>query len=1433
MKDKVRRGGGRNQAKTDVIGLTGGKDAIGLKQDEDTSFPVKIQGAGVEPFELQVHGFWLVQDAVMTLLSRDEVSPRSNLSLSLAGTTLDPLAELQSIKGLKPGAILRLVEEPYTVRSARLHLARVLELLRTSGPQDALREGRSPSVLETLTHTQTPDLSNGKNLKRSLSNTKAETTTQDGAPPEYLLPGSSDRPLMGLLPQSSQPEAPCSVKDLSLSCWDPPPGHRRLQGDFQYITVVTTEGRRCDITSCPKGFFLNRSTEDVFDPRPAQSAPVCHSFTDLLCHISPAFKQSFTTLKNRPQLPSVEVMPTPYHTLSWLGPPCASRTHKNTFSRLGVDEPPATQAPDWNEEMQAARDLPLSSLEERLQRDKALLQVNSAFVQAVTQGAETVVDGFVEPVNGNPEDPAFLWGGLFMSQGAASSMFGGERGRRAAQRLELKGVQAYNNIEGLQGLHTLPTAIVDYRGVRLSAQGLAPGLEGSEQDKETSPASRGLLYGVNAGPQESPQRRRLLELLAQAAKSLSLQRHVVITPNSHQVPLFTSVDAQGLLGADGRFYVLDVFRTFPADANFCPEAETESQMVGGDEERNKSCEVEDVEKKGSPQNHHSVLTKSFPHGLCRLRPELMQAFIQHKHCQFTQRVREILDENGGFEECATASDSRARTAVRTACKDVGSVSDIIFEMRLNPSVFCPGVSFPPTESKSVKLQETLLREAASFITTHQIPAFVDYCLQCNEAPMDGATLKQTLHQRGINLRYLGQVIKAISQSEHKERLRHIMRLVVGEIFIRSTRRVFNNFLQGVDVPSLSAAVSHFLCCLLVPHFTPTPAGEETKKKSRRRGRGAGASESTPWSTLTGAELWNLVCQDAVETYNISNNLGSGPNHLVEHYGLQKLSLLREFCLKTGVQLRLRDYVLDNQNKAPIGPDDVLNIFPVVKHIHMPTVDASAAHRAAQTSIQKGLLDQAHEHLKEACYLFGRVCDDLHPEACYCHSLMAKVAFQQGKPAEARSAQLKAVVISERVLGFDHPNTIQQYALLGVYMFAGGEAALAQKCLLRARLLTLTVHGEDHPYIATLDSCLGLLLTGEQKGQYLKNALRLNTSFFGTSNLHTALNQHLLAQWMCSKGDYRSAMTQEKEALTAFISLFGEDHSQTRCSQEFLSTITKQAVKVERSLRQAGADCTEQAVECLTPTTDTVLEQMVLVTGIRKLAQSDKFQEYKQKHQELKAAVAKELGYKLVNGMWTVEGDKILDLETGSGKEATDEGNSVAVNASENQREQPGEKSVESSAVVTTNSHEEEPAEQKTESEDSERSASDAELQAVNGESEVEAVNGESEVQAVNGESAVQAVNGASEVRATGEETETSTANGEMKSDAAAGEMKSEAGEVNGEINVPTNPSVLKRKGTWADVVSNAAAAVANGTGDKDSAVNGDADVVTANGAAEE
>uniref|UniRef100_A0A4W4FGN6 Si:ch211-166a6.5 n=1 Tax=Electrophorus electricus TaxID=8005 RepID=A0A4W4FGN6_ELEEL len=868
----------------------------------------------------------------------------------------------------------------------------------------------------------------------------------------------------------------------------------------------------------------------------------------------------FILCMTMPTLAAEECMSTPYHTLSWLGG-SAVHSHKNNYSyRLGLDLGLHAQAPDWNEELQAARDLPQTTLEERLQREKALLQVNSAFVWAVAEGSEKVIDGFVDPINSCSQDPAFLWGGLFMSMGGTGAEWlGGERGRRAAQRLELRSIQSYSDLEGdLQALHTLPTALADYRGLRLSAQGLAPGLQGVDQPG----VPRGLLYGVGAGPIENPARRKLLELLAQSAKSLGLQRHAVVGPSSHQVPLFTSTDVQGLLGADGRYYLLDVFRTMPADANF--------RVAEGEE------------------GEEGATLRRFPHGLCP-----------------------------AFWAC----DSRGTDAIRKACKDVGSVSDIIFEMRFNPNVLSPGVEFPTSESNAVSLQKRLLKEAASFIIGDQIPAFLDDCLQGKELPMDGATLRQALHQKGINLRYLGHLVSFISQLDHKDKLRHITRLAYGEIVVRCARRIFNGYIQGVELSSISAAASHFLCCLLVPHFSGASNGEESKKRSRRRGhKGGGAADSIAWSTLGGNELWSLIGQDALETYGLIKGLGSNIDHLVEQCGLQKVSLLREMCLKTGIQLRLRDYALDNRNKAPISSDDVLNLLPVIKHITMATTDASRAFREAQNSLQKGLLEKAYEQLKEAAYLFGRVCDDLHPEACHCLSQLAQVAYLQGRPAEARSLQLKVVVISERILGFDHPNTIQQYALLAVYVLAGGETALALRCLYRAKILMLTTHGEDHPYTAVLDSSLGLMLQGEQSTQYLQNALKLSLSFRGAMDVTTGLIHHLLAQRMCAVGDYRGGMTQEKQAHSIFQTKWGENHPQTKCSSDFLKAVTQQAVRVERSIRQGGAELADSSTpESLVPSQETTLEQLALVNGILKTSYSMRITEFKEKLQEKRAA----------------------------------------------------------------------------------------------------------------------------------------------------------------------------------------------------------------------
>lgn len=226
--------------------------------------------------------------------------------------------------------------------------------------------------------------------------------------------------------------------------------------------------------------------------------------------------------------------------------------------------------------------------------------------------------------------------------------------------------------------------------------------------------------------------------------------------------------------------------------------------------------------------------------------------------------------------------------------------------------------------------------------------------------------------------------------------------------------------------------------------------------------------------------------------------------------------------------------------------------------------------------------------------------------------------------------------------------------------------------------------------------------------------------------------------------------------------------------------------------------------------------------------SDKFQEYKQKHLERKAAALKELGIKLLNEPAVSDnvngGQKSSAKEIGCGKEAED-GGSPAVER-KSQQEQPVEEvSVERAAVVSASDHVVQPVEQiqheekadvdRQDGEDSERAASDAEVKIVNGESEVMAAGQETETSVQNG-------------------IKSNTANGKIKSEAKSDDMKSH--EKNNEMNGPgvltANTSVLKSKGTWADVVVSKAI-IANGTAVKDPAVNGVAHNVSANGTAEE
>lgn len=90
-------------------------------------------------------------------------------------------------------------------------------------------------------------------------------------------------------------------------------GYRKLHGDLIYLYAVTLEEKRLHITACTRGFYVNQSTDEEFNPKPANPNHLCHSLIELLSQVSGSFKRNFTMLqRKRTQRHPFERVATPY-----------------------------------------------------------------------------------------------------------------------------------------------------------------------------------------------------------------------------------------------------------------------------------------------------------------------------------------------------------------------------------------------------------------------------------------------------------------------------------------------------------------------------------------------------------------------------------------------------------------------------------------------------------------------------------------------------------------------------------------------------------------------------------------------------------------------------------------------------------------------------------------------------------------------------------------------------------------------------------------------------------------------------------------------------------------------------------------------------------------------------------------------------------------
>jgi Mitochondrial function, CLU-N-term len=186
---------------------------------------------------------------------------------------------------------------------------------------------------------------------------------------------------------------------VTISFLAPPTPRRKLLGDLSYLHVQILDCPDIFITAIPSGFYINKSTTTLFDPSPKLDAPcLCHALLDCLTKASPHFSsiwnRSLAAAQERVQLTAAEsplqvlyraaIHPNTSRGLdaaifrpSWLVPFSgekwpAPKEHlpvpmEQDYPTFGLDLTTGVSR-DWNEELQSAREMPVDTIQERLER---------------------------------------------------------------------------------------------------------------------------------------------------------------------------------------------------------------------------------------------------------------------------------------------------------------------------------------------------------------------------------------------------------------------------------------------------------------------------------------------------------------------------------------------------------------------------------------------------------------------------------------------------------------------------------------------------------------------------------------------------------------------------------------------------------------------------------------------------------------------------------------------------------------------------------------------------------------------------------------------------------------------------------------------------------------------------------------------------------
>ena len=774
-------------------------------------------------------------------------------------------------------------------------------------------------------------------------------------------------------------------------------------------------------------------------------------------------------------------------------------------------------------------------------------KVLAEFGEAAMVGAKAIIDGLVVPMN--PNEPArshvYFHNNIFFSRAvdAGVDTFKISQGDRAARKAASRDANCMGMLHraDIKGLHNLATVLVDYLGTRIVCQSVVPGILQGEKThtllygsvEATQPLSwdedlhklleeslgRGFMIATRPVPTLplSDERMALIEKLRAAslenlsAMGVPLAGLYQENNNKETKPLTelcAPLEAKGIRGSDQRNYLLDLSRLTPRDANWVPESE------GG---TGRWEAVASLAKGGRAKKFIPDSLEDDEHTMAILRHELVSSLTRKQMSKYLLAKK---DKKKTDDKEKTATDSEKDASKKEEKEEVDAEDeDFLASLRLNPNVFLPNIKslegIDDEAYKQIKKDEERVREAAAYLWDDVLPGLTKDIRENSGQilPVDGETLCEVLHQRGINCRYLGRLATMAIEEEEKDRkveadftagkVKSVPRrqmplswleLLECEMVARAAKHVLNSYLAengGYGAAQPAQIIACFFSAVL---STGEERAGETELRLKKAGGAADDNDASP-SFLHGpsdpsfnrsrAEIWEDIEREigrrfryVLTLYNTPQASAKTKNGGSEDTKPRTLytPLLRRLCQRNGVRLVAKTYEIGGKclcsggnNSYPIASSDIAGILPLVKH-------------AAAAPGSEGFLPASFDSHSGPPSLHI-----LLPDAKSTFDT-AYAAWNQKALPQALDLFQEASNLYQRVVDTPlHMSIAKCLRMSAVILFQAGETDVAAANAARSLAIAVQLGGFDHPESANSHSTLAhILLNSNETGEGIKH-----------------------------------------------------------------------------------------------------------------------------------------------------------------------------------------------------------------------------------------------------------------------------------------------------------------------------------------------------------